>query len=174
MRPKSSPNYLAGYPDELSDQVRQFIEQGLIAEKLLQRYSTAHTVRTDRALYDFVLEIKDRHLRNKGVLSRVAFDSKLHTMKNALGMHTRASKAHGGQFKTRREIVVASVFRDMPPEFLRMIVVHELAHLKEMEHNKAFYQLCLHMEPEYHQFEFDLRAYLTYLAANGTPLWPAA
>ncbi|WP_410733789.1 YgjP-like metallopeptidase domain-containing protein [Citrobacter portucalensis] len=25
-----------------------------------------------------------------------------------------------------------------------MIVVHELAHLKEKEHDKAFYQLCCH------------------------------
>lgn len=47
----------------------------------------------------------------------------------------------------------------------------ELAHLKEREHNKAFYQLCRHMEPEYAQLEFELRAYLTYLDAGGTPLW---
>jgi len=42
-----------------------------------------------------------------------------------------------------------------------MIVVHELAHLKESEHDKAFYALCLHMEPSYHQLEFDLRLWLT-------------
>jgi len=47
-------------------------------------------------------------------------------------------------------------------EFLRMIVVHELAHLKEFEHNKAFYQLCCHMEPDYHQLEFDLRVFLCW------------
>ena len=56
-----------------------------------------------------------------------------------------------------------------------MIVVHELAHLKEREHDKAFYQLCRYMEADYHQFEFDLRAYLSYLAAGGEALWlPAA
>jgi predicted metal-dependent hydrolase len=59
----------------------------------------------------------------------------------------------------------------MPPEFLRMIVVHELAHMKEREHDKAFYHLCRHMEPDYPQLEFDLRAYLTYLDATGLPLW---
>ena len=42
-----------------------------------------------------------------------------------------------------------------------MIVVHELAHLKEREHNKAFYALCMHMEPDYHQLEFHLRLWLT-------------
>jgi predicted metal-dependent hydrolase len=77
----------------------------------------------------------------------------------------------GGKLKTRREIHIASVFRDMPPEFLRMIVAHELAHLKEGEHDKAFYQLCVHIEPAYFQLEFDLRAYLSHLEATGQPLW---
>jgi hypothetical protein len=52
-----------------------------------------------------------------------------------------------------------------------MIVVHELAHVKEREHDKAFYQLCRYMEPDYLQLEFDLRAYLTYLDAGGKHLW---
>jgi len=49
-----------------------------------------------------------------------------------------------------------------------MIVVHELAHLRERDHSKAFYQLCQHMEPAYHQLEFDLRVYLTYRELPGT------
>ena len=57
----------------------------------------------------------------------------------------------GGKLKAKAEIRVATVFRNAPEPFLRMIVVHELAHLKEKEHNKAFYQLCCHMEPQYHQ-----------------------
>jgi hypothetical protein len=51
--------------------------------------------------------------------------------------------------------------------------VHELAHLKEREHGKAFYQLCVHMEPDYHQLEFDLRLYLTHLDTVGTLDWSA-
>jgi UTP pyrophosphatase len=66
---------------------------------------------------------------------------------------------------------VASVFKEAPLEFLRMIVVHELAHLKEKEHNKAFYQLCEYMEPQYHQLEFDTRLLLTQLEASGEPLY---
>jgi len=57
---------------------------------------------------------------------------------------------------------VATLFKAAAPEFLRMIVVHELAHLKEMDHNKAFYQLCTYMLADYHQLEFDLRVYLTW------------
>ncbi len=79
---------------------------------------------------------------------------------HALGTHTAVSRVQGGKLKAKREIRVASLFREAPPEFLRMIVVHELAHLKEKDHDKAFYQLCTHMEPQYHQYEFDLRLYL--------------
>jgi predicted metal-dependent hydrolase len=61
-------------------------------------------------------------------------------------------------------------------EFLTMIAVHELAHLKEKQHDKAFYQLCTHMEPNYHQYEFDLRLYLTHstmaVASSGTQVRP--
>ena len=31
----------------------------------------------------------------------------------------------------------------------------------EKEHHKAFYQLCQHMESDYHQLELDLRLFLT-------------
>ena len=89
------------------------------------------------------------------------------------GPNTRISRAQGSNLVTKCEIRVAAVFREMPSEFLRMIVVHELAHLKELEHNKAFYQLCRYMEPDYVQLEFELRAYLTYLDAGGVRLWAA-
>jgi predicted metal-dependent hydrolase len=49
-----------------------------------------------------------------------------------------------------------------------MIVVHELAHLKEPEHGKPFYALCRHMEPEYHQLEFDVRLWLTLLELSAS------
>jgi hypothetical protein len=55
-----------------------------------------------------------------------------------------------------------------------MIVVHELAHFKESAHDKHFYQLCRHMALDYHQLEFDVRVYLSYLAAGGPALWAPA
>jgi predicted metal-dependent hydrolase len=171
MRPKLPPNYLAAYPAELSEQVQQLILDGKMADKLLHKYPDAHDVRSDRALYEYTIDLKDKFIKNSTALSRVTYDGSLQVMKNALGLHTSVTRVQGVKLKSRREIRVASVFRDMPLEFLRMIVVHELAHLKEQEHNKAFYQLCCHMEPEYHQFEFDLRVYLTCLDVTGQSLW---
>lgn len=166
MRPKSAPNYLTGYPTHLIAQVQNLIAQGKLADLLQQKYPLTHDVRTDKALYDYVLAIKNEFMGNVGQLSKVAYDSKLHVIKNALGTHTTISRVQGGNLKSKREIRIAAMFREMPPEFLRMIVVHELAHMKEREHGKAFYQLCMHMEPDYPQLEFDLRAYLTYLETD--------
>lgn len=171
MRAKPPTNYLAGYPVAMTLQVQLLITHGQLAKMLLQKYPAAHAWRTDKALYDYVMTVKDSYLRNAGPLNKVVYDGKLQIMKQALGMHTGISRVQGMKLKAYREIRIAAVFKQMPPEFLRMIVVHELSHLKEQEHNKTFYQLCLHMEPDYHQLEFDLRAYLTYLDANGQPLW---
>ena len=172
MRPQPAPDYLAGYPAALSAEVHRLIGQDKLAERLLARYPVAHGVRSDRALFDYVQQIKDAYLRNAGPLGKVKFDSTLQILHSALGTHTRIARVQGTKLKTKREIRVAAVFIDMPDEFLRMIVVHELAHLKETAHDKAFYQLCRHMEPDYHQREFDLRCYLTHLDATGRPLWP--
>lgn len=170
----AATDYLAGYPAELTARVQHLIGQGRLAPWLLERYPRAHEVRTDRALYDYVLDLKGRHLRNAETPSKVAFDSKLHDLRNALGTHTTVARVQGGKLKAKREIRVSALFREMPEAFLRMIVVHELAHLKERQHDKAFYQLCRHMEADYHQLEFDLRTYLCYLEQDGAPLWAAA
>lgn len=171
MRPKPTTNYLAGYDPALVHNVRQLIEQNRLAEILLKKYPDTHAVRTDKALYDYVQEIKGEYLRNTGQLSLVAFDSTMHVIRQALGTHTRISRVQGTKLKAKREIRVATMFKAMPPEFLRMIVVHELAHLREGDHDKAFYQLCRHMEPDYHQLEFDLRVYLSHLDTTGQALW---
>jgi predicted metal-dependent hydrolase len=173
MRPKLPPNYLAGYPVALVEQVKQLIDQDRLGELLLRKYPIAHEVRTDKKLYDYVQALKNEYLRNAGQLDKVMFDCTLHVIRHALGTHTSISRVQGTKLKSKREIRIAAVFKAMPPEFLRMIVVHELAHIKQREHDKAFYQLCQHMEPDYHQFEFDLRAYLSLLELSGKPLWSA-
>ena len=155
--------YLTGYPEHLQAQVRELIAQGRLGDVLVRKYSQPHAVRSDGQLYDYVQDLKDRHLRKSVPLGKVVYDGKLQVMKHALGTHTAISRVQGSRLKASREIRIAAVFREAPAEFLRMIVVHELAHLKEAEHNKAFYQLCTHMEPDYHQLEFDLRLYLTHL-----------
>lgn len=165
--------YLSAYPEPLRIRVSQLIAQDKLGELLRRRYPEAHGIRTDKALYAYVQELKERYLRQAEPIAKVAFDSKIQVIKHALGLHTAISRVQGSRLKAKREIRIASVFRDAPPAFLRMIAVHELAHLKEKEHDKAFYKLCCWMEPDYHQFEFDLRLYLTWLDLSGERLWAA-
>ena len=158
--------YLVGYPPHVLMQVHALIGEGRLGTMLNDKYGQLHAVRSDGQLYEYVQVLKDRYLRKSVPLGKVIYDSKLQVMKHALGTHTTISRAQGDRLKTSREIRIATVFRDAPAEFLRMIVVHELAHLKEAEHDKSFFRLCTHMEPDYHQLEFDLRLYLTHLDAG--------
>ena len=166
--------FLQGYPTETLAQVQQMLDGGRIGGWLLQKYPSTHGVRTDRALYDYVQALKAEYLRGAEPLSKVAFDSKLQIVQHALGTHTTVSRVQGNKLKSKREIRIAALFKDGPPEFLRMIVVHELAHLRERAHDKAFYQLCAYMEPGYHQLEFELRMYLTHLGSGGARLWESS
>jgi len=159
---KDPLRFLGGYPPDVLEQVRQLVAANRLGEHLARKYPARHAVQTDRALYEYAGELKQAFLRSAPPLHKVAFDARIDTVHRALGLHTAISRVQGGKLKAKKEIRVASVFKEAPPEFLRMIVVHELAHLKESDHNKAFYRLCEHMEPAYHQLEFDTRLYLAW------------
>ena len=159
--------YLIGYSENVTNQVRLLISKDKLGETLLKKYPVAHTIRTDKALYAYTVDMKNALLKQSQPLSKVIYDDKIKDLHHALGLHTFISRVQGGKHKAKNEIRVASLFKNVPLEFLRMIVVHELAHLKEKDHNKAFYKLCEHMEPAYHQFELDMRLYLTHLDLFG-------
>lgn len=154
--------YLQAYPPQLQDQVRQLIEQDRLGEYLGRRYPGRHDVQSDKALYGYAMDLKQQFMRTAPAVDKVLYDNKLDVVQRAMGLNTAISRVQGGKLKAKKEIRVASLFKDAAPEFLQMIVVHELAHLKERDHSKAFYQLCEHMLPGYHQLEFDLRVYLTW------------
>jgi predicted metal-dependent hydrolase len=163
--------YLRGYPADTVQQVATMLHGGKLGDWLLRKYPQGHGMRTDRALFDHVQSLKQEFLKGADAVGKVAYDSKLQVVKNALGTHTTVSRVQGSKLKAKREIRIASLFKDAPPEFLNMIVVHELAHLRERDHDKAFYQLCTYMEPGYHQLEFEVRVYLTHLESTGERLW---
>lgn len=165
--------YLAGYSEQVTSKVERLLADNELGRVLLSKYPTPHQIRTDRALYDFTLSLKNEFLRKSQPISKVSYDPKISVINHALGLHSFVSRVQGAKLTAKHEIRIASMFKLAPIEFLKMIVVHELAHLKEKEHNKAFYQLCEHMEPSYHQLEFDTRLYLTHLEGVG-PLYREA
>ncbi len=159
--------YFTGYPSETTEQVQQVIVDQRLSEILLKKYPHAHAVRTDNNLYQYTMDLKNQFMSKAHPLSKVSYDSKIKVIQHALGQHHYINRIQGNKTKAVNEIKIASLFRVAPEAFLKMIVVHELAHFKEKEHNKAFYQLCRHMEPNYHQYEFDVRLYLTQLDLFG-------
>ncbi|MBP8310317.1 MAG: metal-dependent hydrolase, partial [Burkholderiaceae bacterium] len=86
--PIPSLKYLGGYPPDLLDRVQRLIDDGGLAQTLGRRYPDAHSVRTDRALYDYVSALKSEFMRNADPLDKVVFDGRLHVIRNALGTHT--------------------------------------------------------------------------------------
>lgn len=155
--------YLVHYPQEIRNQVQNLIDTQSLGEHLFGKYPDTHPYTTDKSLYDYVMEVKNTHLRSSAPISKVLYDTKIRDLHSALGTHTFVSRVQGGKLKAKNEIRISHLFKKVPEPFLRMIVAHELAHLKEKEHNKAFYKLCTHIEPSYHQLEFDVRLYLTQI-----------
>lgn len=165
--------YLSAYPESVQAQVSQLQSQNKLGDMLLAKYPRMHSVRTDKALYSYVTALRNEFLSNSEPLSKVAFNNRLQVIHHALGTHQLISRVQGNKLKAKREILVSSLFKEVPIEFLRMIVVHELAHIKAKEHNKDFYKLCTYMEPQYHQYELDLRVYLTHMDVHGKLVWPS-
>lgn len=159
--------YLTAYPDTVQHQVLALIENKKLGDFLKQRHADTHSISNDRALREYVMALKNRYMKSSPPLSKIMYDGKIHVIHNALGTHSYVTRIQGSKLKSKNEIRVSSIFKNAPAAFLNMIVVHELAHLKEKAHNKGFYQLCEHMLPEYHQLEFEMRLYLTHLETEG-------
>ncbi|MAY00303.1 MAG: metal-dependent hydrolase [Oceanospirillaceae bacterium] len=162
--------YLGSYSPQLQLQAKALLDQGKTEALLLKKYPLAHSLPSEKALYNYAQALKNEHMRSSSPISKVIYDDKIHIINNALGLHTYASRVQGNKLKSKNEIRISSLFRKVPEPLLKMILVHELAHLREKDHNKAFYKLCCYMEPDYHQLEFDLRLYLCHREQFGE-LW---
>lgn len=167
MNPANPERYIQHYPEHLRQQIAALHAQGQLINYVARAYDCSpHPIQHDRALYEYVMDLKQRYLKQSPTLHKVSFDAQLDTVQHALGVNMAISKVHGSRLKAQKEIRIASIFKQAPEAFLQAIVVHELAHLRERNHDKAFYRLCQHMLPDYHQREFDLRVWLMLQEIN--------
>jgi predicted metal-dependent hydrolase len=111
------------------------LDEKKLSKYLLSKYPHPHNIVNDKALRTFAMDLKKQYLKKSSPLSKVQFDDKIHVINNALGLHSFVSRVQGSKLKSKNEIRIATVFKSAPIEFLEMILVHELAHLKEKEHN---------------------------------------
>lgn len=159
--------YINHYSDAVIEQVKKLISEKKLGEYLLKKYPKTHGINTEKQLYKYTLQLKNNFIKQSNSLSKVIYDPKIHVYNNALGTHSFVSRVQGSKLKSKQEIRIASLFKNAPLPMLNMIVVHELAHLKEKQHNKAFYNLCEYMQPDYHQLELDTRLFLIYSELEG-------
>jgi predicted metal-dependent hydrolase len=127
--------YLSNYSPTVQKQVQQMLDKKTLDKYLLSKYPCIHDVTNDKNLRAYVMDIKNQYLKKSSPLSQIKFDDKIHVINNALGLHTYVSRVQGNKLKSKNEIRIGSLFKKTPEPFLSMITVHELAHLKEKDHN---------------------------------------
>ena len=55
--------YLAGYSDSVLSRVKTLIDENRLGVYLLNKYPAAHAIKTDKALYDFTIALKNEFLQ---------------------------------------------------------------------------------------------------------------
>ena len=96
--------YLQGYPEHLLSQVRSLIAEQKLGAVLEKRYPGTHDFATDKALWQYTQDLKNRYLKSAPPINKVMYDNKIHVLKNALGLHTAVSRVQGGKLKAKAEI----------------------------------------------------------------------
>ncbi len=101
--------YLLGYSETITDQVRLLINTDKLGETLLKKYPLTHTIKTDKALYTYTVDVKNALLKQSQPLSKVIYDDKIKDLHHALGLHTFISRVQGGKHKAKNEIRIAKL-----------------------------------------------------------------
>jgi predicted metal-dependent hydrolase len=81
-----------------------------------------------------------------------------------LGLHTPPiylsnAQSRWGSCNSKGEIRLNWRLIQAPPHIIRYVIVHELAHLKEMNHSSRFWAIVASLDPDYKQAETDLKAW---------------
>ena len=163
-------DYFQGYPQRIKDHFEHLIKTGEVKAYLLKKYPVGHQINTDKQLYEYANELRQSFMKKSPQPNKVKYEKQKDLIRNALGTHSFISRNHGGKLKSKHEIRIATSLKDAPEAMLKMLVVHELAHFKEKEHNKPFYNLCEYMQPNYCEVELDTLLFLS-LADQGEELY---
>ena len=96
----STLKYLSGYPESLQQQIRHLIAEGRLGEYLNRRYPQRHQVQRDKALYGYVQQLRQTHLKSAPGIDKVLYDNRLDLTHRALGLHT--PRCHGSRVANSR------------------------------------------------------------------------
>ena len=57
--------YFTGYPANIVEQVLSLINNNKVCDYLLKKYPQAHTITSDKLLYNYATELKKQYLKKK-------------------------------------------------------------------------------------------------------------
>lgn len=153
-------SFLEEYSQEEQSEIRSLMEEGKLESYINARYPEKHDIITDKALFTYTQGIRKKYMKKCPPAHKVVFDDKNETAYNALGDKDNELILTDNGHKIKNVMRIASLFKTAPAELFYMVVVHELAHLKDREHSRNFYRLCEHMDNDYYEHENDLKLYL--------------
>lgn len=78
----------------------------------------------------------------------------------------KAQKTRWGSCSSKKNINLNRNLLFVPPELVRYLFVHELCHLKHLNHSKEYWELVERCEPEFKQLDLALNR-----ATRDVPLW---
>ncbi|MBT3506146.1 MAG: M48 family metallopeptidase, partial [Piscirickettsiaceae bacterium] len=84
--------YLSGYPEDVQSQVQSLIANQKLGDFLLNKYPVTHDIQSNKALYAYVIDLKNQYIRQSSPLSKVIYDDKLDVLHHALGLHRFVSR----------------------------------------------------------------------------------
>lgn len=77
--------YLHHYPQSVLAKIQQLITEERLGSWLLAKYPERHSVRNNKALYDYTITLKNQYLRKSPPLNKVMFDGKIGQAHKASG-----------------------------------------------------------------------------------------
>jgi len=70
----------------------------------------------------------------------------------------RCQRTRWGSCSTRGTVSLNCSLLFLPPEVVRYLFIHELAHTEHMNHSASFWRLVEKLEPEYRRLDRELLA----------------
>lgn len=92
------------------------------------------------------------------LLPRIEYFAKLMDVRYS-GVTITSAKKRFGSCTAGKHLHFSLFLLFYPPKLRDLVVVHELAHLKEMNHSKAFYSIMDKYLPNHRQLQYELMNY---------------
>ena len=98
-------------------------------------------------------------LFHKDIVDRVAYYNETYFQERIDNVRLKNNQSNWGSCSSKRNINLSSRLLFAPTAVLDYVIVHELSHLKEMNHSPAFWKIVREVMPDYKEKEKWLSKY---------------